>query len=163
MDEKVTPIHIRFHTDRQMESLTLSFLDKCRRFQAAFISCAVKEFAEKYQLFDLNEKELKKFIQAYLEYAAGDKSRDEDTLRLQKSLQLIGAVNVPPATTVHQSEHAQDIEPVKHDITSADKPTVNVAQPIEKAEVNEPVKEEKLVKDSDREAMQNVLNMFRGS
>lgn len=158
MDKNFTAIRMCFHPDRSIEREALSHLQKCKRSQATLVSCAIREFVEKYQLHDLTEEELKKFLKTYMDFISGVNKAGADASRLQKSLRLIGSEG--KREPADKSADACQTSPSP--TGSFDSPSASAPEEKESSYSPSPVhKDEPLVSEASREKMNSVLGMFR--
>lgn len=153
MEKKVSVLRICLNHDRPIESESLIYLNKCSRSRSTLVSCAIREFVEKYQLSELSSEELKKFLRSYMDFVNGTDKPDANS-RLQKSLQLIGTDG---KCEIHRDFSANQT-------TTLSIPEDPIPSPIDMHDTGRcaPVEaEERNLSTASREKMNNVLGMFR--
>lgn len=157
MEKDITVVRVCLHSDRHIEKDAAIYLQKCKRSQATFVSCAIKEFVEKYQLQDLNDEETKQFLKSYVNFVCGVTEPDNAS-RLQKSLQLIGSDG--------KRENAGDEKNGGWSSPSTiDNPNTLSTPSVDEKECASPsppaFREEKNISEASREKMNSVLGKFR--
>lgn len=155
MEKDITVVRVCLHSDRHIERDAAIYLQKCKRSQATFVSCAIKEFVEKYQLQDLNDEETKQFLKSYVNFVYG-LAEPDNASRLQKSLQLIGSDGKKESAAEKGGWTSSSAIDYSDAFSTPSVDEKECASPPPPA-----FREEKNISEASREKMNSVLGKFR--